>query len=217
MRTLVPLAVVVVALGACSPTFAPPVRTGVGSTPRAMNAPLTETLVVALGGDEKGYVRAVHELTPNVALESSLVANVDRDHPEQRFLLGGPGVILSTDPLWSWLRVDLSAGLGLGCGGVVEGEGGCNRAAAGAHTGIDLGAELFWDLHLYVANRLQVSVAQEVPTTVWGLHMAGLQWDASPRWFFSIELGPWWYENRVEKESAMTGNLAVGLRWDERR
>ena len=98
----------------------------------------------------------------------------------------------------------------------MKGAGGCERGAAGVAVGADLVASSPWDLHLYVGNRLQMTLAREVPVTFWGLHVAGIQWDAWNGGLVSLEVGPWWYENRVEKRNAMIVTLGIGLLWDAR-
>ena len=200
-------------LGACSPTFAPPIRTGVGSMPDPAQG-TSSAWVAGLGANGTSHLRVLHGAASSLDVESTLVMKSDRDHPAQRFFLAGPGLVHRRAPLWGWLHSALSGGFALGCGGARSGEGGCTLAAGGLSVGADLGAELFWGLSLYVANRLQLSFAQDVPATLWGLHLAGLQWDASGPWFVTLEVGPWWYENRVERESAGTANLAFGFRWD---
>jgi hypothetical protein len=214
MRTPACLVVAIV-LGACSPTFAPPVRTGIGSVPNPSGDSPAAT-VVAWGGQGKGHIRMVHRLSDELDVESTVVSNIDRDNPAQRFFLAGPGLIGHMPTAWSWLQSAWVVGFAVGCGGARDGVGGCNRAAGGTHIGLDLGSALFWGFHLYLAQRLQVSFAENVPTTLWGLHAVGLQWDASPRWFLSLEVARWWYKNRAENEDAAIANLGLGFRWDDR-
>jgi len=161
-----------------------------------------------------GHLRVLNKLTPKLDLESSVVARVAQDHPEMSFILAGPGLIFHQPTGVSWLSSSFSVGLGVGCGGVRGGEGGCERGAGGLSVGVDLAVGELWGLHLYSGNRLQVSVAQDVPSTLWGLHALGLQWDAWDSGLVSLEFDPWWYVNRVEQRDAAIITLGLGILWD---
>ncbi len=206
------LALALLCLASCSPTFAPPVRTGVSSVP--LKAQPDEVAMVLGWSGAVGHLRVLTPISEELGLETSFVANLPRDSPEQHFVLAGPGVYLRQQTPLQWLTAGISTGLGFGCGGARAGEGGCERRAGGISFGFDLSAGELWGFHAYLANRLQLGVAEDVPATLWGLHVAGLQWDAWDDGLISLEVGPWWYENRVEKRDAMIVTLGLGSRWD---
>jgi hypothetical protein len=165
---------------------------------------------------DHGHLRVLNKLTPHLDLETSVVSRVTKDNPGLNFLLMGPGLVLHQPTGVPWLRTAFSVGLGFGCGGARGGTGGCERGAGGISLGADLAAGELWGLKLYCANRLQLSLAEDVPATFWGLHVAGIQWDVWEGGLISLETGPWWYENRVEKRNAMIVTLGVGVLWDAR-
>lgn len=211
MRILLLLSLV--GLLGCNPTFAPPVRTGVGSMPDPA-AGRPSAAVVGYGGEGRLHARSFHRYEEGLDIEAALAINAHPDAPEERFFLTGPGVVKRTT-FGPDLPVAYSGGIGLGCGGAHRGYGGCTRSAAGMHVGADLGFPLPGQLGFYQANRLQWTLASGVPTTLWGVHLAGLQYDVHRDWFVSGEFGFWWYLNRIENESGLHGNLSVGTRWDE--
>ena len=161
-----------------------------------------------------GHLRVLNKLSPRVDLETSVVARVVEDDPGLNFLLMGPGLVVHQPTGVSWFQAAYHLGLGAGCGGAREGIGGCNRAAGGLSVGLDMAVGPLWDLKLYTAHRLQVSVAEDIPTTLWGLHAVGLHWDAWNAGWISLELSPWWYKNRVEDRDAAIITLGLGLLWD---
>ncbi len=238
-RTVCSLGVALLIASACSPTFAPPLRgPGYGAPGRlrpderfevggAINAPL------GLDGGPFAAVRVHPRLAVEFGAELSVIEHEDDEGDDYGWALGFAGL---RSTLGDWRNEDGAGfvldgefGFGAGVGGIRHWEDGGHDSDAAQWDGIESwdrpagGAYLGFGQAYYVAQwfavflneRVQVSAARHVPSTLWWSALAGVEFTPGRPGPVSLWLGAGVYGrwNQVENgpQLAPLGLLGLSL------
>jgi len=176
------LPVVCLMLGACGPTYAPPVRSGHHGAPGRMQAGHMEVAGdvagpvgnPSMGGPAMG-VQVLDWLEVQAGVDASLL---DED---SSWTMGWTGLAFTGRE--GPLAMEVELGLGGGAGGYYcESADDCGekagpwyeRPAFGTYFGAGLGLHIRW-FSFFGRMRFQVTTARDVPATMWATGVAGIQ------------------------------------------
>ncbi len=230
MRCTLPSCLAVaVALGGCNAYYAPPVRAFQYGAPARLEAGRVE-----VGGTAGGFaipdIGGPHVgvgITDAVAIEAG--GNFWLDAGRQSWAMGWLGPRFSYAPHRE-RRVhfigDLELGAGVGVGGVrdsnsslsdhcmdCDGRSGLDRLAGGGYGGIGLGVQIAW-VSLYARARVEMSTADNVPTTVWPSASVGAEFNYRKKFAVTIGGGYIGYVNGSDHIDAWFYQLGAVMFFD---
>ncbi len=205
-----------IALAACGPTYAPPVRSGSHGAPGRMRAGHME-----VAGDVAGPVGNPSMGGPSVGIQASdefeILAGLDGSYlaPDSSWTMGWAGLAVTGRE--GPIAMEVELGLGTGAGGYYcEYVDDCGdkagpwwkRPAFGAFFGAGVGVRVWW-FSFFGRMRFQVTTARDVPTTMWASGIAGIQLSILKSIHIHIGAGRGGYWN--DKESTTFDLLDMGL------
>lgn len=217
------LVTVAAAAVGCYPSYAPPIRWGVGIMPEPHGRG---------GGSAQigyGYPMTSHIIEPRAAFGVSPWLDLDAGggvavagKNELPMFMGSLGIRYY--PVQHRIfKLGLSVGGGLGLGGKWSYEDPAGewvtrdeKLAGGGFVGIDLGARLHRVVGLYLGNRLQLTSTRHVVLTFWNINVFGIQIDFHPMVFMSLESGLWVYVSPKNDDHGCYSTViyaTVGMRW----
>lgn len=205
-----PLALLGLALAACNPTFAPPVRSGIYGAPGRLREATFEVggsgTQRGTGGLFEGFVVA-----PGLAVEvGGELSALDTDG---RWAMGWVGARYSIDQLrdeaGDGFSADVEAGAGAGVGGRLHDDDTAwfDRPAGGGY----LGSGVAWHSEWFAAfgrARIQVTGAVDVPATLWWQALLGPEAAIGP---VSVYLALGWAGYTNEADANNGGLLDTGV------
>jgi hypothetical protein len=215
----------VAAAAACNPTFAPPIRAVQYGAPARLTEGRVEIGAVA-GGFAIPDVLSPHVgvgIRDWVALEVGGNFWVESSR-RYMWAMGFIGPRFSYAPHRErrvHLISDLELGVGVGRGGSLYGNDGpsrectdcdnltaLDRTAGGGYGGFGIGAQIGW-LSLYGRARVEVSAADNVPTTTWPTASVGAEFNIHKRVALTLAFGYLGYMNARDVENGWFYQMGV--------
>ncbi len=191
---------VAVSLSGCYPTYAPPMRMGLGRLPEALGK--------GRGAVQVSYAHPYVPVTEG-RFAVGLTPTLDLDAGLFWMLAGveGLGSLMGSTALhWEvaragFFRMRLTGGVGVGRGGEYHDPETDERTdpsfALGALAGLDLGFRISRYFGIYVGNRYNFSVTPQTPATHWGYHTLGLYGQVAG-FYLAAESGFAYYANHMD-------------------
>jgi opacity protein-like surface antigen len=212
--------IAVLLAAACTPVYAPPIRSHHYGAPARLNAGDIE-----IAGGATYFGTGGPQVA--VALTDRLQLEVGGEFALQRWALGTAGLratLYAPPPGEPGFLLDTELGAGLGAGGECafnEQRNSCpehgrawhERLAGGGYAGLGLGARYAW-FAWSLRGRAQVSRATGIPTTFWYSAMTGPQFTIMDHVMLYAGAGVAGYTNRHDDEFGFLVDAGIGVRWN---